>query len=115
MAKYANQSTIQIVKKEKYEEAFHYSSNAAEDQAMKVLSHSGLKLFLYFNQNKHSYQFDMSFADAHNHTGISESSYYRGIEELKDKGYLIRGSLGKNTWIFCEVPLPDEDDSPKLG
>ena len=82
---------------------------SALQEAMCNLSHSALKLYLYFGNFK-----DMpagiylSKQDALNNTNLSEKSYFSAIKELKEKGYLIQDETPKSTdsYIFYESPLP---------
>ena len=77
--------------------------------AMNNLSHSALKLYLYFGNFK-----DMpagiylSKQDAINNTKLSEKSYFSAIKELKEKGYLIQDKISKSAdfYVFYESPLP---------
>lgn len=72
----------------------------ALQQAMKDLNGSGLKLYLYFAKNREDYNFDLS-QKACEEWGLSRSSYYRGVKELKEAGYLVeKGS----TMTYYELP-----------
>ena len=76
--------------------------------AMLNLSHSALKLYLYFGNYK-----DMptgiylSKQDALHSTGLSEKSYFSAIKELKEKRYLIidENAHDEDHYIFYESPL----------
>ena len=61
----------------------------ALQQAMKTLKGSSLKMWLYFNKNQEHYAFELSRADCLE-WGIKKDSYYDGIEELIEKGYLVQ-------------------------
>ena len=67
------------------------------------LKECGLKMWLYFNknQNNHSFELSMKACEA---WGIKKNSYYRGIEELIEKGYLHQLKEDSNVYIFYEKP-----------
>lgn len=98
-----NQLHITTIKESSYKDAFHIASNTALYNAMKTLSISGLKLYLYFITNKHEYEFDLSPAHVKTCTDLSERSYYRAVAELKEHGYLVYAGKGLN-YTFYETP-----------
>ena len=57
--------------------------------AMKTLKGSSLKMWLYLNKNQEKYTFELSRA-ACLEWGIKKDSYYDGIKELMEKGYLVQ-------------------------
>lgn len=70
--------------------------------AMQDLKGSALKVWLYFNKNQDHYEFELS-QKACSDWGIKKDSYYAGVEELIDKGYLIPIYYGSNIFVFYEV------------
>ena len=84
-------------------------NRCALQSAMNNLSHSALKLYLYFGNYK-----DMptgiylSKQDALNATGLSEKSYFSAFKELKEKGYIIKDESTNisDSYILYETPLP---------
>lgn len=71
--------------------------------AMSVLTHSGLRLWLYLAKNQDKYTFWLSPIDVGKFTGLSVASYRRAFAELKGKGFLIQ-SKKKNCFDFYETP-----------
>ena len=84
----------------------------ALQQAMKTLKGSSLKMWLYFNKNQEHYAFELSRADCLE-WGIKKDSYYDGIEELIEKGYLVQSREGSNLYTFYELPLTENQNSDK--
>lgn len=70
--------------------------------AMSVLTHSGLRLWLYLAKNQDNYEFWLSPIDAGAFTGLSVASYHRAFAELKEKKFLIQTK--KNNFDFYEIP-----------
>ena len=68
---------------------------------MRVLSGSGLKMWLYFNKNQDGFRFALS-QKACEEWGIKKDSYYKGISELIDKGYLWKENEKGNSYYFFE-------------
>ena len=71
--------------------------------AMKTLKGSSLKMWLYLNKNQEKYTFELSRA-ACLEWGIKKDSYYDGIKELMEKGYLVQAREGSNYYTFYESP-----------
>lgn len=84
----------------------------ALQQAMKTLKGSSLKMWLYFNKNQERYAFELSRADCLE-WGIKKDSYYDGIEELIEKGYLVQSREGSNLYTFYELPHTGKPNSDK--
>lgn len=84
----------------------------ALQQAMKTLKGSSLKMWLYFNKNQEHYAFELSRADCLE-WGIKKDSYYDGIEELIEKGYLVQSREGSNLYTFYELPHTEKPNSDK--
>lgn len=82
----------------------------ALQQAMKTLKGSSLKMWLYLNKNQKDYALELSRA-ACLEWGIKKDSYYDGIEELIEKGYLIRNNEGSNLYTFYESPRTEKPNS----
>lgn len=57
--------------------------------ASRELSEKGFKLYVYLISNQEGYVGGLSKVDVMAKTGISESSYNRGVIELIEKGFLI--------------------------
>lgn len=82
----------------------------ALQQAMKTLKGSSLKMWLYFNKNQEHYAFELSRADCLE-WGIKKDSYYDGVRELVEKGYLVQAREGSNYYTFYESPRTGNPNS----
>lgn len=71
--------------------------------AMNDLKECGLKMWLYFNKNQNNHGFELSMK-ACEAWGIKKNSYYRGVEELIEKHYLVPTKEGSNIYNFYEAP-----------
>lgn len=63
-------------------------------EAMRSLSKSAYYLYTYFVQNQDGYTFTLRRTHAMKITGLSQSAYYRSLEELMKKGYIINTDDG---------------------
>ena len=59
-------------------------------QAMKDLSSNAYMLYMHFVLNIPGYEEALSFKHLTENTSLSERSYYKSINELIDKGYLLK-------------------------
>lgn len=57
--------------------------------AAQDLKDTTFKLYMYLISNQDGYIAGLSRQDVINKTGISESSYKRGMKELEEKGYFV--------------------------
>lgn len=79
-----------VVKKRKTEgEPFIMLEQKDMWQAVKSLTFSAYKLYLYINQNCDDFEFWLSPKHVQEITGMSKSSFDRAKNELKEKGYLV--------------------------
>lgn len=75
--------------------------------AICTLSHSALKIYLYFGNFKNlSTGIYLSKQDVMHTINISEKSYFTAMKELKEKGYLIQdqNNPDKDFYIMYEAP-----------
>lgn len=81
-------------------------------QAVRSLSHSALKLYLYLEgfQNAEDGIY-LSKQDAMKTVSVSEKSYFSAIKELREKGYLVHAvnSEDKDAYVFHEKPEQEVD------
>jgi len=73
----------------------------ALQQAMKTLKGSGLKMWLYLNKNQDNYRLELSRQTCLE-WGIKKDSYYDGISDLIQHGYLRMLHPGSNIYYFYE-------------
>ena len=82
-----------------------YNLNALQC-AMTNLKGESFKLWIYLGKNQDGYSFALSSADAVKWGIGSVSSYHRAVNELTEKGYLVR-SCG-NLYDFYELPKTED-------
>lgn len=110
-----NQKIVQIARRTKRDKDNLYAMTNLEalQQAMNILKGSGLKMWLYLNKNQDNFRFDLS-RQACEEWGIKKDSYYDGIRNLIDKGYLRPLRAGSNIYIFFENRLAENPNSVEL-
>lgn len=82
-----NQKVIKINKVNKKGAILDIQSNK---QAMRTLTPNAYILYMHFILNIPGYEEALSFKYITENTTLSERSYYKAINELIDKGYLIK-------------------------
>ena len=107
-----NQKIVQIARRTKRDKDNLYAMTNLEalQQAMNTLKGSGLKMWLYLNKNQDNYRFDLS-RQACEEWGIKKDSYYEGIRNLIDNGYLRQIRDGSNIYLFFENRLAENPTS----
>ena len=107
-----NQKIVQIGKRTVRDGKNLYATMNLEalQQAMNTLKGSSLKMWLYLNKNQEKYTFELSRA-ACLEWGIKKDSYYDGIKELMEKGYLVQAREGSNYYTFYELPQSANQNS----
>lgn len=105
---YVNQKHISFntVPRNKNNQYNTYNQDALQE-AMHTLSHSALKLYLYFGYfNTLPSGIYLSKQNVINTVDISEKSYFSAMKELKEKGYIIQDetTTDKDYLVFCEKP-----------
>ena len=70
-------------------------------------------MWLYINKNQDNYRFELS-QKACEEWGIKKDSYYDGIRNLIDNGYLRPLRAGSNVYIFFENCLAENPSSAEL-
>ena len=82
-------------------------NQSALQEATRNLSHSALKLYLYFgNFRDLPLGIYLSKQDAINTMSLSEKSYFSAMKELKEKGYIYQddNATDKDFIVFSETP-----------
>lgn len=82
-------------------------NRSALQEAICTLSHSALKIYLYFGNFRNlSSGIYLSKQDVLNSVDISEKSYFSAMKELKEKGYILNDTTSqeKDHFIFFESP-----------
>lgn len=109
-----NQKIVQIAPRVKRDADHLYAMINIEalSAAVADLKGSALKMWLYFNKNQDGYKFELS-QKACAAWGIKKDSYYAGIGELEEKGYLLPIYEGSNIYNFYETPPSEKPKSEK--
>lgn len=109
-----NQRIVQIGKRTVRNGQNLYATMNLEalQKAMNTLKGSSLKMWLYLNKNQEKYTFDLS-RTACLEWGIKKDSYYDGVRELVEKGYLVQAREGSNYYTFYESPRTENQNSDK--
>ena len=110
-----NQKIVHIARRTKRDKDNLYAMTNLEalQQAMKTLKGSGLKMWLYLNKNQDNYRFELS-RQACADWGIKKDSYYDGIRNLIDNGYLRPVRTGSNIYYFYENAFTENPTSGEL-
>ena len=102
---YPNQRGIkihrEIIKKE-YKEPFLTVKSSNLFYAMRDLSNSAFKVYIYFISNKNDYIMGISPAAINNETGVCVETARKAVKELEIKGYIVMSDYLK--FQFYEVP-----------
>lgn len=85
----------------------------ALQEAMKNLKGCGLKMWLYLNKNQDKYRLELS-RQACDGWGIKKDSYYDGIRNLEEKGYLRKSWEGSNVYYFYELPQAENKNGAEI-
>lgn len=80
----------------------------ALQQASQVLSGSAFKIWILISKNQDDFEVHLGPAVAES-WGVKKDAYYKGLEELKAKGYLIEKRGG--AFSFYEVPWSVEGET----
>ena len=70
-------------------------------------------MWLYLNKNQDNYRLELS-QKACEEWGIKKDSYYDGVRNLIDKGYLRPQRAGSNIYVFFENRLTENPNSAEL-
>ena len=72
--------------------------------AMKKLTSAAFKIWCYLNCNQNEYELELAPSDVRPKCAISEKTYYRGVNELIEKGFLVEVELRENKrgYLFLE-------------
>lgn len=110
-AAYANQVIVTMGAKPLMDSSHPYTKTNidAMQQAMCNLKEAGLKMWLYLSKNEPGFQLGLS-RKACEEWGIKKGSYYNGIEDLKNNGYLVE--VGSNEYQFNEIPIIITNEEP---
>lgn len=100
-----NQIVIQVQKVKIEKDVWCSYKKEALLQAIADLGAPALKIYLYLGSNLHNYTTGLSPAKMKKDIGLSDSSYRRGIAELKEKKYLVYSGI--------QMLSKNDKDAPK--
>jgi hypothetical protein len=105
---------IVIVNKEASDKKHPYSiiNVEAATKAGTTLSGNEFKLWFYIAKNQDGYSFALSRVTFCREMNVSSSTYYRAVDTLIEKGYLIQKEEGSNIYCFYENganPIEEKD------
>lgn len=106
-----NQKRAIISQREKRDKNHLFATmnlNALQEAMKNLKGNSGFKLWCYFNKNQDQYEFELS-QKACEEWGIKKDSYYNGVNELINKGYLHPICEGSNVFCFYESAREEID------
>lgn len=111
-----NQKIVQVAPRTERSKTNLYATMNIDalQQAMQDLKGSGLKMWLYFNKNQDKYTFELS-RKACEEWGIKKDSYYDGLRNLEEKGYLRQSHQGSNFYQFYETPRSENQNGGNLN
>jgi len=69
-------------------------------KAQKELSKVGFALYLFFLRDAPNFQRALYRVEFEKLTGYKKTAYYKGLHELKEKGYLARPNNMGCSWYF---------------
>lgn len=102
---YNNQKVIRIIKaKSDKDNIYGLFNKSSMYAAMQSLSPNGFKLWCYLNCNQQNYQFGLSLEDVQRNCGMARATYYRVVDELIEKNYLVDVQLTDKIsgYVFLE-------------
>lgn len=75
-------------------------------KAMQSLTPNGFKLWSYLNCNRNEYELGLSSLDVCPKCKMGRATYYRTVDELIEKGYLIEVEMSEKQtgYLFLENP-----------
>ena len=110
-----NQKVVSISKaacndaaRENYYAKINLQAMGAAAQALEA---GAFKLWVYFAKNQNGYQFALSSKEVEASFGMKIKQYNNAVDQLIEKGYLVRGE--GNYYTFCEIPVNTKEDNEK--
>jgi len=100
----AYQTTVRTQEKGSKDHLLSIRSQEGERIAMKVLTPTALKIYLYATSNANGYHFLLCSKDITEKLGISRRTYTSALADLIDNGFLIKRTDGSEIWDFYDNP-----------
>lgn len=113
MMSYANQKKYHIDKKVEEGDIFIMVRWDEYIEASKILTPSGLKLFMYLAKNQDGYEFYFSSKNYCDTFGVTDKTYRNARAELFEKGYLREGE-NNNVFFSANRAYKDTKEKVKL-
>lgn len=110
MATVPNQKVVTIIKHKCDKSNLYSTINLqVKREAAQNLDAGAFKLWNYFADNQSYYTFGLSRTAIESTYGIKKRQYDNGIEELIEKGYLVKTEGSNNQYTFYEAPWLKDD------
>ena len=111
----ANQKVITTHKtKSDAEHLYSIDNIEAINKAARELKPTTFKLYVIMNLNQNEYTYALSPKVLNESIGISGGQYHRAVQELMERGYLIKDDKRKNLYHFYELPAENDTVIPKM-
>lgn len=105
MATVPNQKVVTVIKHKCDKNNLYSTINLqVKREAAQNLDAGAFKLWNYFADNQSYYTFGLSRTAIENAYGIKKRQYDNGIQELIEKGYLVKVEGTNNQYNFYEAP-----------
>lgn len=105
------QTTVRTQERGSKENLLSIRSQQGEKIAMKSLSPSALKIYLFVTANANGYHFLLTSNGVIAELGFSRRTYTSAMKELIDQGFLIKREDGSEVWDFYDNPPVKESIS----
>lgn len=112
MATVPNQKIVTVIKHKCDKNNLYSTINLqVKREAAQNLDAGAFKLWNYFADNQSYYTFGLSRTAIENTYGIKKKQYDNGIQELIEKGYLVKIEGTNNQYNFYEAPWLENNKS----
>ena len=112
MATVPNQKVVTVIKHKCDKNNLYSTINLqVKREAAQNLDAGAFKLWNYFADNQSYYTFGLSRTAIENAYGIKKRQYDNGIQELIEKGYLVKVEGTNNQYNFYEAPWLENNKS----
>ena len=110
---FPNQRSITIHKQRSEAGEFTYINTLAAIEAMHDLSYSAYMLYSFFNLNANNFKCCPSPTYISEATALKRNTYYKAMDELEDKGYLVLQEGSSTRFDFYERPPKSGNETTK--
>lgn len=117
----ANQKVVKIHREKPKSNFLQIKNENWQNMIKETHDYPALALYLYLSANADNYTLELSPAHIIEAMGLPKSTFYKKLQLLIDKGYLVEDRVQdpfhgqKNLLHFYEVPQKSKDDSVSLS